>query len=351
MITFKCRSSLLLIFLVSVLVHNSCQSPTESNQDNKPKIVFVSARTGISFDVFVMNYDGSSQTRITRNSRNDYYPQFSSDGSKIFFVSMSIDDPVGLYVIGLDDDNEHHITRLESVSSTSYDPFFSTYDTIIVFSHDRDGDWEIYLINEDRTGLINLTNNSVRDRYPQFSHDGTMITYVSSTICIMNSDGSKISNLPDSLSYYMPIQFSPDDSKILFEARSTRVDSEIYISNLDASYVRNLTNNENHDISPSFSPDGSKVVFIRHEIGEIFTGDLYIMNSDGSEQTRLTNDGKTRIRDGVQISPDGSKILFTSERDKDNVGQVYIMDIDGSNQTRLTFSVAQSINPRFQPIL
>ena len=342
----------LIFLIVTVVIWSSCEPPFEPNDDDEPQIVFVSGRN-MNFDVYTMNYDGSSQTRITRNSRNDYYPQFSSDGSKIFFVSMSIDDPVGLYVIGLDDDNEHHITRLQSVSSTSYVSFFSTHDSIVVFSQDREGNYEIYLINEDGTSLINLTNNQGHNRYPQFSHDGSMITYVSSTICIMNNNGSKISNLPDSLSYYnnWPIQFSPNDSKILFEARSTSGDSEIYISNIDASYVRNLTNNENHDSSPSFSPDGSKVVFIRHGIGEIFTGDLYIMNSDGSEQTRLTNDGKTEISDGVQISPDGSKILFTSERDKDNVGQVYIMDIDGSNQTRLTFSIGQSINPRFQPVL
>ncbi len=302
--------------------------------------------------MYTMNYDGSSQTRITRNSRNDYYPQFSSDGSKIFFISMSIDYPVGLYVIGLDDDNEHHITRLQSVSNTGYVSFFSTHDSTIVFSQDREGNYEIYLINEDGTGLTNLTNNPGYDRYPQFSHDGSKIAYVSSTICIMSSDGSKISDLPDSLSYYnnWPIQFSPDDSEILFEAVSPRGDTEIYISNLYGSDVRNLTNDENRDGSPSFSPDGSRVVFIRHATDEIWTGDIYIMNSDGSEQTRLTNDGKTRIRDGVQVSPDGSKILFTSERDKENVGQVYIMDIDGSNQARLTFSIAQSINPRFQPV-
>jgi hypothetical protein len=60
--------------------------------------------------------------------------------------------------------------------------------------------------------------------------------------------------------------------------------------------------------------------------------DVYIMNADGTGQTRLTNDSESDSQ--PSISADGTKIAFTSTRDGNE--EIYVMNADGTGQTRLT---------------
>ncbi|MFC1562342.1 TolB family protein, partial [candidate division KSB1 bacterium] len=69
--------------------------------------------------------------------------------------------------------------------------------------------------------------------------------------------------------------------------RSNRDGSgEIFVMNADGSNQTNLTNNSDYDGNPSWSPDGSKIAFDSDRNGK---WEIYIMNSDGTNQTRLTN--------------------------------------------------------------
>ncbi len=74
------------------------------------------------------------------------------------------------------------------------------------------------------------------------------------------------------------------------------------------------------------------VSFISANPGNFVNNEIYLMNTDGSEQTRITNNSAD---DWVPcFSPDGTKIAFTSERDGNS--EIYVMDADGNNQ-RKTF--------------
>ena len=86
--------------------------------------------------------------------------------------------------------------------------------------------------------------------------------------------------------------------------------AEIYVMNADGTGQTRLTNNGVEDGSLSWSPDGSKIAFRTHRDGN---GEVYVMNPDGTGLTRLTNDA---AEDGSPSwSPDGSKIVFSAQRD------------------------------------
>ena len=71
-----------------------------------------------------------------------------------------------------------------------------------------------------------------------------------------------------------------------------------------------MTNNPADDFSPSISGDGSKIAFVSNRDG----GDeIYIMDANGSNQTRLTNNPADDSE--PSFNGDGSKIAFTSNRD------------------------------------
>lgn len=104
---------------------------------------------------------------------------------------------------------------------------------------------------------------------------------------------------------------------------------EIYTMNSDGTNQIRITNNSSFDSEPTWSPDGDYIVFRSDSDGN---RELYIMNADGSNQTRLTNDASRDMQ--PMYSPDGTKIIFTSDRGQ-SAGQyrLWIMNTDGTGQT------------------
>jgi dipeptidyl aminopeptidase/acylaminoacyl peptidase len=138
--------------------------------------------------------------------------------------------------------------------------------------------------------------------------------------------------------------FSPNGSKIVF-VRGRDGNYEIYVMNADGSGQTRLTNNSADDVHPSFSPDGSKIAFDSQRDGNY---EIYVMNANGSGQVNLTHNSASD--DNPAFSPDGSKIAFDSDRDGGIGGNVYVMNADGSGQTRLTNNPADDYGPNWQPI-
>jgi Tol biopolymer transport system component/DNA-directed RNA polymerase subunit M/transcription elongation factor TFIIS len=206
----------------------------------------------------------------------------------------------------------------------------------IAFVSDRDGNYEIYVMNEDGSGLRRLTNNLNEDVMPCWSPDGRKIAFESRRdgnpeIYIMNADGTVQTNLTNNSSWDECPSWSPDGQKIAFHSLRDE-NHEIYTMNKNGSELNRLTNNRTNDMSPSWSPDGKKIAFFAQRDGN---PEIYIVNPDGSEQTRLTNNP---ARDtGPAWSPDG-KITFTSNRDGNY--EIYVMGADRSEQKRLTSNPA-----------
>lgn len=170
-------------------------------------------------------------------------------------------------------------------------PLIAAAQEKIAFASDRDGNFEIYVMNPDGTNQINLTNNSNGDYRPSFSPDGSKIAFDSFR------DGS----------------------------------GEIYVMNADGTNPLRLTNNVVFDVDPSFGPDGSKIVFSSARDGNF---EIYVMNADGSNQIRLTENAANDASPAFSLN--GSKIAFGSIRDGNN--EIYVMNSDGTGLTRLTFT-------------
>src|SRR3989440_205169 len=201
----------------------------------------------------------------------------------------------------------------------------------IAFLSNREGYYEIYAINADGSGQVDLTNNPATDWEIAWSPDGSKIAFTSSRdrnweIYVMNADGSGQVNLTNnSAPDYLPA-WSPDGQKIAF-ASERDGNGEIYVMNADGSGLVNLTDNPAVDnAGAAWSPDGSKIVFYTNRDGNY---EIYAVNVDGSGSTRLTNDPAYDV--SPAWSPDGSHIAFESTR-----GGIYVMNADGSAVVGLT---------------
>ena len=121
---------------------------------------------------------------------------------------------------------------------------------------------------------------------------------------------------------------------------------EIYVMEVDGNNQRRLTNNPNFDISPSRSPDGKRIVFMSDRDGHgplIF--EIYVMDADGGNPQNLTNDPNDDS--SPSWSPDGERIVFESDRDGNE--EIYVMDADGNNQQRLTDNDFYDTHPSWSP--
>ncbi|HEX7050968.1 MAG TPA: Ig-like domain-containing protein [Longimicrobiales bacterium] len=206
----------------------------------------------------------------------------------------------------------------------------------LLFQSDRDGNSEIYVMNADGSGQVNVSRDPAPDEDPVWSPDGSRIAFVSrrdgnSEIYVVNADGSGLANLSNSEAFDGNPAWSPDGTKIAFESTRGGGNVEIYVMSADGTNPVNLTRSGGvNDHSPAWSPDGTKIAFSSHPNGNY---DIFVMNAaDGSDKTNLTNDAGGNYE--PIWSPDGTKILFVSQRDGND--EIYVVNADGTGRANLT---------------
>jgi Tol biopolymer transport system component len=130
--------------------------------------------------------------------------------------------------------------------------------------------------------------------------------------------------------------FPGENGKIAYTSQGEYTNRQIYVMHSDGSEPTNISNNPAFsDQEPDWSPNGTKIAFesVREDPNNI---EIYVMNSDGSSQRRLTNNpAYDRL---PSWSPDGEKVAFLSYRDGNY--EIYVMNAaDGGGVTRLTNNV------------
>jgi dipeptidyl aminopeptidase/acylaminoacyl peptidase len=146
-------------------------------------------------------------------------------------------------------------------------------------------------MNYDGTNVIRRTNNPARDFSPTWSPDGTRIAFWSDRdgnfeIYVMNSTGSGLTRLTNNPADDYDPAFSPDSKKIAFWS-GTGNSHDVYMMNVDGTNVTNLTNGAGDNAEPTWSPDGTKIVFVSNRFGNY---GICVMNAaDGAGVTCRTN--------------------------------------------------------------
>ncbi|MFC1975718.1 TolB family protein, partial [Chloroflexota bacterium] len=127
------------------------------------------------------------------------------------------------------------------------------------------------------------------------------------------------------------------EGRIIF-ASDRDGNSEIYTVNTDGSDLTRLTNNSAFDGEPAWSPNSERILFVSNRDGN---HEIYSMRADGSDVTRLTDEPANDL--SPAWSPDGQLIAFMTERNGN--ADIYLMNTDGSKVTAFTTSKDNDLSP------
>lgn len=159
------------------------------------RIAFCSLRDDQYSQIYVANSDGTNQKRITKITSGDSCgPVWSHDGKKIAFYSFAQPHPSRNPAIWVMDPDGSNMKRLAEHGLTST---WSPDDKQIAFASNREGKFQIYVMNADGSNPRRLTNNKAEDSSPAWAPDGAAIAFVSDregehpALYLMGADGSQ----------------------------------------------------------------------------------------------------------------------------------------------------------------
>ena len=233
------------------------------------------------------------------------------------------------------------------------------FESQIVFSSNRDGDWDIYSMDANGDNLLQLTDHPASDEDPACSPDGRRIVFRSERdltpdLYVMDSDGGNVIRLTqDNFGEGRP-SWTPDGKKIAFSSfRFVVGNGEIYVTGPDGNNPINLTNHKWQDVRPSWSPDGSKMAFESYRDGGFNTPHhIFVMNANGTERRNLTCDTHLQRNGSPSWSPDGRKIAFNSFRHfvpAPSRNDIFLITADGKELEQLTDGPRSSRSPVYSP--
>lgn len=198
------------------------------------------------------------------------------------------------------------------------------------YTWDMPGGMDILRANIDGSDPKQVTDTPGYDAECAYSPDGKFIVFASDRngnpdLYIMQSDGKIVRRLTDKPGYDGGPFFSPDGKRVIFRADRNQDDHlQLFVINADGTGERQLTTHS--DIvnwAPYWLPDGKSVVFTTSIHGHR-NYEVYWLNIETGAQRRITYSPRF---DGLPvISPDGKKMMWTSQRGPDESSQIFIAD-------------------------
>lgn len=153
----------------------------------------------------------------------------------------------------------------------------------------------------------------------------------SEQICIMNADGSNYRRLTteEDVRHFYP-SISPDGQSVVYSSFNKQSQHfDIYELNFATGITQNLTYAFGDLNAPEISPDGKTIVFTRF-FNDINLPTIWLMSHAGGDFRQVS----TVAGWDPTWSPDGTQILFAS--DKDGTNQLYVVNLDGTGLRKVT---------------
>jgi TolB protein len=246
-------------------------------------------------EVYISDYDGENQRRITVNRVLNITPTWSPDGRSIAYTSYARGFPtifVSLIYEG---------RRLEpsTPGTQNWLPAWSPDGTKIAFTSNREGNPELYVMNRDGSNVRRLTNNPAIDTTPTWSPTGAQIAFTSDrsgspAIYVMGADGLNLRRISTE-GYCDRATWSPSPYNELAYVCRNGGGYDIKIYDFASGEIRQITNGEGSNESPAFAPNGRHIAFTSTRAGG--KTQVFVISRDGKDVRQITRVGNNYTPD------------------------------------------------------
>jgi TolB protein len=244
-------------------------------------------------NIYISDYDGANQQRVTVSRSLDIMPAWSPDSKAIAYTSYrtGFQDIIVSYIY------EGRLANPTAGTSEKQNflPAWSPDGSKLAFTSNRDGNSEIYVVNRDGSGMRRLTNHPAIDVTPTWSPTGTQIAFTSDRtgspqIWVMNADGSELNKITNESWCDRPTWSVPPNNEIAYAAK-TGAGFDIRIFDFATRTIRTITDGIGSNESPAFSPNGRHVAFTSTRAGK---AQIFVVDRDGKNLRQLTRNGMNR---------------------------------------------------------
>jgi Tol biopolymer transport system component len=249
------------------------------------KILFTTKRKA-NVDIYVMNGDGSSQTRLTTAVGSDIQPSWSPDCARIAFTSNATGSEQ-VYVMNANGTGRTQLTTSGDNNQATWSPD----GTKIAFVSDRTGPQKIFVMNANGTGAAQISDTSnASDTHPDWSPNGAKIVFTSSRtggnqVWTMNADGTSPLRLTKLLKACQDPSWSPDGLKVAIISKMSGT-LQVWTLNANGTGAVQVSSNGKTDSGPTWSPDGTKIAFSSTASGH---GQIWVVNANGTNPLNVSN--------------------------------------------------------------
>lgn len=265
----------------------------------RTKLAFASDRDGVRAasvenrsikEIYIGDYDGENQRRVTVNRSLAINPAWSADGRAIAYTSYRRGYP-DIYISFIYQGRMEQPTK-GTDRVHNFLPSFSPDGQKIAFMTNRDGNMEIYTVNADGSGLRRITRHQGNDASPTWSPAGNQIAFTSDRtgspqIYIVDADGLGQPRRVTSESWADRATWSPIFNEIAYAGR-TGPGFDIKIADIASGAIRVVTDGIGSNESPAWAPNGRHLAFASTRQGR---SQIFTVARDGNDIRQLTRQG------------------------------------------------------------
>ena len=223
----------------------------------------------------------------------------------------------------------------------------------IIFESNRDGHWEIYLMDFDGKNQKRITNGAGNNRRPGWHPNGKKILFESDesgsnelyTLKLANGKRRKITSFKDK---GKPVfgSFSPDGKSVALSLAETENRSNIVVINRRGKIIRQITQNEFRNTYPKWSNKGESILYFSRKETDNQDDEIYCVRVEDGTEARLTNWPKHNFCPAW--SNDDKRIVYVTSMEEVRP-EIFIMDADGQNAVRITNNEDGDTLPDWSP--
>jgi len=239
-------------------------------------------------EIYLMDWDGQNQWRLTANRSLALAPDWSPDGKRIVYQSYLKGTP-SLLLVPTAGGGARELPLSTELNSS---PSFSPDGKAIAYCGSVRGNPEIFVIGVDGTGLHRLTDNSAVDATPRWAPNGREIAFTSNRqgtpqVFLMDSEGANVRRLTLAGTWNDEATFAPDGSRLAFACQNEGA-LQICVLDLLSGRTFQISSGPGAQENPSWSPDGSKIAW---EVTRNGSTQILVANADGSSPRIITSAG------------------------------------------------------------